>query len=143
MWVGPLPYHFCRITITIRMVLINTFIFILLSIVITKFMYICVWKTLRNSIDELLTKIVIRCSFTIALIFCLIRATVQEKMSFLMVSIFGCPTNIQLLISDYIQLLNKPYVNGVTLREQNQPLKYCQPLDFWYTSLKGLDLSLL
>ena len=119
MWVGPLPYHFCRITITIRMVLINTFIFILLSIVITKFMYICVWKTLRNSIDELLTKIVIRCSFTIALIFCLIRATVQEKMSFLMVS-----------ISDYIRLLNKPYVNGVTLREQNQPLKCCQTLNF-------------
>ena len=119
MWVGPLPYYFCRVTITIRMVLINTFIFILLSIVITKFTYICVWKTLRNSIDELLTKIVIRCSFTIALIFCLIRATVQEKMSFLMVS-----------ISDYIRLLNKPYVNGVTLREQNQPLKCCQPLDF-------------
>ena len=131
MWVGPLPYYFCRVTITIRMVLINTFIFILLSIVITKFTYICVWKTLRNSIDELLTKIVIRCSFTIALIFCLIRATVQEKMSFLMVS-----------ISDYIRLLNKPYVNGVTLREQNQPLKCCQPLEFWYTSLKGLDLTL-
>ena len=50
---------------------------------------------------------------------------------------------IQLLTFDYIRLIDKPYVNGVTLREQNQPLKCCQPLDFWYTSLKGLDLSML
>ena len=29
-----------------------------------------------------------------------------------------------------VLLLSKPYVNGVTLREQKWPLKYCQPLDF-------------
>ena len=32
---------------------------------------------------------------------------------------------IQLLTFDYIRLIDKPYVNGVTLREQNQPLKCC------------------
>ena len=37
---------------------------------------------------------------------------------------------IQLLTSDYIRLLNKHYVNGVTLCEQNQPLKCCQSPDF-------------
>ena len=39
--------------------------------------------------------------------------------------------------------LSKPYVNEVTLREQKCPLKCCQPLDFLYTSLKGLDLLML
>ena len=32
----------------------------------------------------------------------------------------------------YVRLLNKPYENEVTLREQKIPLKFCQPLDFWY-----------
>ena len=33
--------------------------------------------------------------------------------------------------------VHKPYVNKVTLREQNLPLKCCHPLDFWNASLKG------
>ena len=32
-----------------------------------------------------------------------------------------------------IPLLSKPYLNEVTLREKKGPLKWCQPLDFWYT----------
>ena len=32
----------------------------------------------------------------------------------------------------YVWLLNKPYENEVALREQNIPLKCCQPLDFLY-----------
>ena len=35
-----------------------------------------------------------------------------------------CTPYTQLLISDYIQFLNKPFVNRVTLREQNLSLKY-------------------
>ena len=50
---------------------------------------------------------------------------------------------IQLLTSDYIRLLNKPYVNEVTLRRQKPPLKCCQPLDFQCAFLKGLDVSIL
>ena len=37
----------------------------------------------------------------------------------------------------------KHYVNEVTLKEQNLPLICCQSLDFWYTSLKGLDISMM
>ena len=44
--------------------------------------------------------------------------------------IFLLNIDIQLSTSDYIRLLNKLYENGVTLKEQNQPLKCCQPLDF-------------
>ena len=62
------------------------FIFILTSIVITKFMFICIWKNMRSINDTLVTRIVIRCCFVIAMVFCLIRAIVQEKQSFLMVS---------------------------------------------------------
>ena len=36
---------------------------------------------------------------------------------------------IQLLTSNYKRLVNRSYVNGVTLRGQNPPLKYCQPLE--------------
>ena len=43
----------------------------------------------------------------------------------------------------YKRLLNKPYVNEVTLRWQKPPLKCCWPLDIWHTFLKGLNLSIL
>ena len=39
----------------------------------------------------------------------------------------GFTVYIQLWIFAYVQLLNKPYVNEVTLREQNLPLKCYQP----------------
>ena len=51
--------------------------------------------------------------------------------------------SVQLRTYAYIRLLNMPYGNEVILRGQNIPLKCCQPLDFLYTSLKGLDLLLL
>ena len=35
------------------------------------------------------------------------------------------------------------YENEVALREQEIPLKCCQPLDFLYASLKGLHLLIL
>ena len=39
--------------------------------------------------------------------------------------------DLQLRGSDYKQLLNKPYVNKVTLREQYLSLKFCQLLEFF------------
>ena len=36
--------------------------------------------------------------------------------------------HIQLLTLAYVRLLNSTYENKVTLREQNPPLKCCQPL---------------
>ena len=39
-------------------------------------------------------------------------------------------TYIQLRAKLYIRLLNTPYVNGVTLREQNSSLKCCSHLNF-------------
>ena len=39
---------------------------------------------------------------------------------------------IQLWTFAYIRLLNKPYENEVTLREQKIPLQCCQSLDFLY-----------
>ena len=50
---------------------------------------------------------------------------------------------VQLWTYAYIWLLNRPYGNGVILREQIIPLECCQPLDFWYTTLEGLDLLIL
>ena len=38
----------------------------------------------------------------------------------------------------YIRFLKKPYVNGVTLREQNSPLKCCQPVQLITYSERGL-----
>ena len=51
--------------------------------------------------------------------------------------------HLQLWTFAYIRLLNKPYENVVTLREQKVPSRYCQPLDFLYNFLKGLDILLL
>ena len=44
---------------------------------------------------------------------------------------------IQLWTFTYVRLLNKPYENEVTLREQKIPLKYCQTLNFQYTFQKS------
>ena len=50
--------------------------------------------------------------------------------------------NVQSWTFAYLQLLKKPYANGVTLREQNQPLKCCQPLESCYILKRGLYLSI-
>ena len=50
---------------------------------------------------------------------------------------------IQLLKSDYIRLLNKPYENEVTLTWQNPPLKCCQSLEILSSSEMGIDLLML
>ena len=44
--------------------------------------------------------------------------------------------HLQLWTFAYIQLLNKPYENEVTLTGQNPPLKYCQQLEIQYTVRK-------
>ena len=49
---------------------------------------------------------------------------------FLILNIFdSCYYKIQLPTFSYTQLLNKPYGNEFTLREQNPNLKCCQPLE--------------
>ena len=50
---------------------------------------------------------------------------------------------IQLWTFAYVRLLNKPYKNEVTLREQKKPLKCCYSLHFLHAFLKGLDLLFL
>ena len=51
--------------------------------------------------------------------------------------------DIQLWQMNVILILSKPYANKLFLKEQKWHLKYCQPLEFWYISLKGLDLLIL
>ena len=50
---------------------------------------------------------------------------------------------LQLCQMKVIPILSKPHVNEVFLKEQKLPINCYQPLDFWYTSLKGLGLSIL
>ena len=50
---------------------------------------------------------------------------------------------IQLWKMNMDHLSSKPYVNGITLREQKPPLKCRQPLDFWCAFLKSLDVLML
>ena len=42
----------------------------------------------------------------------------------------------------YIRLQNNPYLNGICLREQNQPKKSCWPLESCCILERGLDLSM-
>ena len=50
---------------------------------------------------------------------------------------------VQLPNFAYTRLLDKPYENEVTLREQNPPLKCCQPFEILNCGLRrGLDLSI-
>ena len=51
--------------------------------------------------------------------------------------------DIQFTKINIVPLVNKPYVNRVTLTGQNPPLKCCQPLEFSVQFLKGLDLLML
>ena len=57
--------------------------------------------------------------------------------------LYQCHTNLQLWTFAYVQLLNKPYENEVTLTRQKLPLKCCQPLETLRHLIKGLDLSML
>ena len=51
--------------------------------------------------------------------------------------------NLQIKSDQTERLLNKPYVNEVTLTGQNPPLKYCQPLELLTQLEKDIDLSML
>ena len=53
------------------------------------------------------------------------------------------PYSIQIKSDQTERLLNKPYVNEVTLTGQNPPLKYCQPLELLTQLEKDIDLSML
>ena len=66
------------------------------------------------------------------------RTTIQIQFSDVMSF-----SRIQLLTSDYVWLLNKPYEKEVTLRRQNPPLKCCQPLQLFTQLYTELDLLLL
>ena len=50
---------------------------------------------------------------------------------------------LQLKSNQTERLLNKPYVNEVTLTGQNPLLKYCQPLELLTQLEKDIDLSML
>ena len=52
-------------------------------------------------------------------------------------------TSVQLKSDETAQLLNKPYVNEVTLTGQNPLLKYCWPLELLTKFKKVMDLSML
>ena len=57
------------------------------------------------------------------------RSTATSGILLIVVIKFKVGIVIQLVTSDYKQILNKHYVNGVTLREKNLSFKCCWSLD--------------
>ena len=57
------------------------------------------------------------------------RSTATSGILLIVVIKFKVGIVIQLVTSDYKQILNKHYVNGVTLKEQNLSLKLCQSFE--------------
>ena len=60
-----------------------------------------------------------------------------------MLQIIRLSRYIQIKSDQTERLLNKPYVNEVTLTGQNPPLTYCQPLELLTQLGKDIDLSML
>ena len=59
---------------------------------------------------------------------------------------YGLYTYIQSRAKAYKRLLKKPYVNGVTLREQNPHLKCCQPLQhltYFETGFRSFNIDFI
>ena len=65
---------------------------------------------------------------------CMGKKTTYKKISL---------SNIQSRAKVYKRLLDKPYVNGVTLRGQNLSLKYFKPLELLTCFVMGVDLLML
>ena len=72
-WYGPLPVNFCILVRTLRMNMALMTGFIFTSIVGFKFMFICVWKRMRQMDDNFVTKIIFRCSLMISLFLCSVK----------------------------------------------------------------------
>ena len=66
-WYGPLPAICCKLILIFKSTFGLMISFNLTAIVTFKFMFICVWKSMRQINDDLITRIVIRCSFAVSL----------------------------------------------------------------------------
>ena len=60
-WYGPLPAEFCFLVQILQMNIAFITVFIFTSIVGFRFMFICVWKRMRQMDDRIVTKIILRC----------------------------------------------------------------------------------
>jgi hypothetical protein len=59
-WFGPLPYEICHFQLWFSLVVLWYTFLILFFISLAKFMYICVWKHMRDMNDDLIVTFVVR-----------------------------------------------------------------------------------
>ena len=66
-WFGPLPYEICHFQLWVSIIVLWYSIFTLFFISLAKFMYICVWKHMRDMNDDLIVTFVVRISVFISI----------------------------------------------------------------------------
>ena len=66
-WFGPLPAEICRFQHWASHVMIWYFVLTLFFISLAKFMYICVWKHMRDMNDDLIVRILVRTAVFISI----------------------------------------------------------------------------
>ena len=59
-WFGPLPFIICRFEIWSSMFMNWYIVLIMFSICCIKFMFVCIWKRMRDMNDKLIARIILR-----------------------------------------------------------------------------------
>ena len=81
-WYGPLPAEFCQFCKLFKSTLGNTCPFIVASLVILKFLYICVWQRLREIDDRFITLIIVMLAYFYGFSMQLIKSLAPGKPTF-------------------------------------------------------------
>ena len=67
-WFGPLPLEICNLQVWVSSVVVWYSFLTLFFISLAKFMYICVWKHMRDMNDDLIVTILVRISISIGIL---------------------------------------------------------------------------
>ena len=67
-WFGPLPSWICYLHVQFTQILIFEFVlFMVFYITLTRFLFICIWRRMREMNDDLIVAILVNCSMFLSM----------------------------------------------------------------------------
>ena len=126
-WFGPLSFILCRFEIWSSMFMNWYIVLIMFSICCIKFMFVCIWKRMRDMNDKLIARIILRWAIFISIWFPL-TAPVNTTSSFGNKFCTG-------IYDDHNQIMN------YNIQNEKLPLPYAPLLIFFYVSIIILTVA--
>ena len=124
--IGPLPVSVCFIYYVLNMTFMWFALLTILSITLTRFMFICVWKSMRVMKDDLLSRISFTVSLFLGLFFKLtvLNPTTTRNQA-ICTGIFDDIDIVGIRFNGIIVLVHSFTLKISRIDSQNQPYNFC------------------